>query len=344
MTAKKPAFTHLKRLAAALSAAVLLAGCANTAYEPTETSSPDTQAQITDIQTAQSSSTSELSLPDVTEAVTESPETTAPAADTEPTDESKTSEDAAPSKLLADLLEDERYSGRNGRFSDVTLAGYSIGEFITTDDPTSLYEQRKAIDNNIRREVKVIRPNTELIPNTLTVTAAGCEAGYDYINNQYLYCSGEITLSGILRYRKQNHPLGTEIRAKGDIFFYPYPSDIADLPLILSWGYFSPAMIDDDENGFYMLSDSIELLLGNTETKTIYTRITEIRDAELPTADLRYNEEIEKYLSDSEYYLATLTFTDLFLLNYQCRMTGYPFSSGNVSEIKSVEVMPLPSR
>lgn len=305
-----------------------------------------------DTEAPQSASTSEMSFNDVTEAIAEYTETTASATNNEPPvtreskDENRVSEDTILFNGLVDLLEAEYYSGGYADFNNLTLAGVSTGEFFTADNLTSFNEQFQAIKNNsIQREVKAVKTNTELLPDTLTVTAAGCElaGNYNYVNNQYLYCTGEITLSGVLRYRKQNDLLGTEVGRKGDIFFYPYPSDISDLPLILSCGYFSPAMIMDEDNGFYMLSDTIELLLGNTETKTIYTRISEIRDADIPVADPCYNGEIENYLSDSEYYLATLTFSDLFLLSYQDRMTGQPYSSGNVSEIKFMEAMQLPS-
>lgn len=300
-----------------------------------------------DTEAPQSSSTSEMSF-NVTEAIAEYTETTASAANNEllvtreSNDENRMSEDTIVFNGLVDLLEAEYYSGGYADFNNLTLAGYSIGEFYTADNLTSFNEKFEAIKNNyIQREVRAIRTNTELMPDTLTVTAAGCElaGNYNYINNQYLYCSGEITLSGVLRYRKQNDLLGTEVGRKGDVFFYPYPSDISDLPLILSCGYFSPAMIIDEENSFYMLSDTIELLLGNTETKMINTRINEIRDADVPVADTCYNEKIENYLSDSEYYSATLTFSDLFLLSYQDRMTGQPYSSGNVSVIKLIEAM-----
>ncbi len=85
-----------------------------------------------------------------------------------------------------------------------------------------------------------------------------------------------------------------------------------------------------------MVSDTIELYLGNTETETVNTRINEIHNVDIPFADIYYNKEINSYLSDSEYYTATLVFSDLFLLSYQDRMSGEPYSSGNVSDIISI--------
>lgn len=299
-----------------------------------------------------SSSTLEMSFHDITEAIAEYTETTTSAANNKPpvtrksNNENKIPEDTILFNGLIDLHEAEYYSGGYADFNNLTLAGVSTGEFFTAENLTSFNEHFQAVKNNyIQREIKAVRSNTELMLDTLTVTAAGCELSenYNYINNQYLYCTGEITLSGVLRYRKQNDLLGTEVGRKGDVFFYPYPSDISDLPLILSCGYFSPAMILDEDNGFYMLSDTIELLLGNTETKMIHTRINEIRDTDIPVTDPCYNEKIENYLSDSEYYLATLSFTDLFLLSYQDKMTGQPHSCGNVSEIKFIEAMQLQS-
>ncbi len=240
---------------------------------------------------------------------------------------------------LVDLREAEYYSGGYADFNNLTLARKSTGKFFISDNLTSFNAQFEAIKNNyIQCEVEAIRTETELIPDILTVNAAGCELAenYNYVNNEYLYCSGEVTLSGVLRYRKQNDPLGTEVGRKGDILFYPYPDDLLNLPLIFSFGYFSPALIIDEDNEFYMLSDTIELLLGNTETETINTRINEIHNVDIPIADIHYNNEISSYLFDSEYYAATLVFSDLFLLSYQDRMTGEPYSTGNVTAVLSV--------
>lgn len=322
-----------------ISIIFIIGGCSTSNCVPNTSS---------DTEVPQILSTSEMSLNGVIQMITKRTETTAPATDhepsvvVEPNDESRMSQDTILFDGLVDLREAEYYSGGYADFNNLTLAGYSTGEFFIADNLTSFNEQFEVIKNNyMQREAKVIRTDTELNPDTLTVTAAGCElaGNYNYINNQYLYCSGEVTLSGVLRYRKQNDPLGTEVGKKGDILFYPYPDDLSKLPLIFSFGYFSPAVIIDEDNEFYMLSDTIELLLGNTEAKMINTRINELCDADIPVADTCYNEEIENYLSNSEYYSATLTFSDLFLLSYQDRMTGQPYSSGNVSEIKLIEAM-----
>lgn len=322
-----------------ISIIFIIGGCSTSNCVPNTSS---------DTEVPQILSTSEMSFNGVIQLITKRTETTVPATDhepsvvVEPNDESRMSQDTILFDGLVDLREAEYYSGGYADFNNLTLAGYSTGEFFIADNLTSFNEQFEVIKNNyMQREAKVIRTDTELNPDTLTVTAAGCElaGNYNYINNQYLYCSGEVTLSGVLRYRKQNDPLGTEVGKKGDILFYPYPDDLSKLPLIFSFGYFSPAVIIDEDNEFYMLSDTIELLLGNTEAKMINTRINELCDADIPVADTCYNEEIENYLSNSEYYSATLTFSDLFLLSYQDRMTGQPYSSGNVSEIKLIEAM-----
>lgn len=299
-----------------------------------------------DTEVPQILSTSEISFNDIIQMIIKRTETTVSATDHEPSvvgepnDEITMPQDTIIFDGLVDLREAEYYSGGCADFNNLTLARKSTGEFFISDNLTSFNAQFEAIKNNyIQCEVEAIRTDTELIPDILTVNAAGCELAenYNYVNNEYLYCSGEVTLSGILRYRKQNDPLGTEVGRKGDILFYPYPDDLSNLPLIFSFGYFSPTVIIDEDNEFYMLSDTIELLLGNTETETVNTRINEIYNVDIPFADIHYNNEVSSYLFDSEYYAATLVFSDLFLLSYQDRMTGEPYSTGNVTSVLSVD-------
>lgn len=260
---------------------------------------------------------------------------------TESTSEAVVSEGIAVFNRMVDLLEADYFAEGYADFSNLTLARKTTGEFYITNNLTSFNEQYLSIaDNDFEYETKAVRTNEDLISDSLTVVAAGCElfGNYNYVNNQYLYCSGEIVLSGILRLRKQDDELGIELGRKGDVLFYPFPSDISELPMILSCGSFSPVMLIDENNDFYMISDTVELFLGNTDTDTVNTRINEIHNVDIPFADTCYNNEIENYLSDSEYYIATLTFSDLFLLSYQDRMTGDPYSSGNVSDIISIDV------
>lgn len=261
--------------------------------------------------------------------------------DNESTNEIAVLEDIAVFNGIIDLHEADYFAEGYADFSNLTLARKSTGEFYVTNNLTSFNEQYLSMaGNDLEYETKAVRTNTDLISESLTVVAAGCElfGNYNYINNQYLYCSGEISLSGILRHRKQDDELGIELGRKGDVLFYPFPSDISELPMILSCGSFSPVMLTDENNDFYMISDTVELFLGNIDTDTVNTRINEIHNVDIPFADTCYNNEIENYLSDSEYYIATLTFSDLFLLSYQDRMTGDPYSSGNVSDIISIDV------
>lgn len=120
---------------------------------------------------------------------------------------------------IIDLLEADYFSEGYADFNNLTIARKSTGKFYTTNNLTSFNEQYlSTAGNDFEYETKVVRTNTDLISESLTVVAAGCElfGNYNYVNNQHLYCSGEISLSGILRHRKQNNRLGTELGRKGE--------------------------------------------------------------------------------------------------------------------------------
>ena len=224
------------------------------------------------------------------------------------------------------------------RFDNISAARRTTGDYFVTNDPDKFDERFSDTIMDKALMPESLKSGQELNESKLMVSFARCElfSNYSSINNQALYLSGGIKLSGVLRHRKSDEGL-VELGQKGDLLFYPFPQSIYNIPLIL-FGQSAPSCyIFDDNNDFYMISDTVQLYLGNTESKRVYTKIDVFREQDgLPDLEISYNDLIENFLDDAEYYYAEFEFSDLYLLSYQDRMTGEPYSSGIITEICSV--------
>lgn len=185
--------------------------------------------------------------------------------------------------------------------------------------------------------MRTIRAGEVLDEKGVVFYAGTC---FDNASNRSLYCSGEFRLSGVLRYRREDEML-VDLGAKGDLLFYPFPKDISDYPFRLcSNNRYSYQNIRDEKNNFYFFSDTIELLLGNTETKRVNTKIEFLFDEDR-CPKIEYYSETEEYLTEDEYYYAEFVFSNLYLHFYPDRMTGHVYSSGDLQEIVYIKPMKL---
>ena len=200
------------------------------------------------------------------------------------------------------------------------------GIFTVTDSS----DERSSLYAGYDRSWASVKQGDKLNGGKLTVTAAGEDnAG----PGRYLYCTGEVTLKGLIR--RVMETLDFEVETKGDLFFYPFPESLGDLPLILdgSGGYSLDIPLDD--GGVYLCADTVELFLGNNESQKTYTRLPDDRYGHAPQSHAEYSSAVDAFTG--EYYIAELTFSDLYMLYYPCIMSGVPNSTVNIKRVGEYE-------
>lgn len=204
------------------------------------------------------------------------------------------------------------------------VAGCTTGVFTVTDDGDKL----KYYEDNCQRNWTALKPGDKLNDGKLTVTAASEDTAGP---GRFVYCTGEVTLKGLIR-RVQETP-DFEVETKGDLFFYPFPESLGDMPLILdeSQGVAYWRIFEQNDKDFCFIADTPVLFLGNNEKKETYTKLPDNRYGHMPPISVEYCDKLDVFTED--FYIAEITFSDLYLIHYPNIMSGSPNSVVNITGI-----------
>jgi hypothetical protein len=216
--------------------------------------------------------------------------------------------------------------GENGGWTVTAGEPYSAitsrttGVFTITDDRDKL----EYYEENGERSRAALKPGDKLGDGKLTVTAAREDnAG----PGRFVYCTGEVTLKGLIRRVQETPEFETE--QKGDLFFYPFPESLGDLPLILDSTYWR--VFGQDDKDYYFIADTPCIFLGNNEKKETYTKLPDNRYGHMAPINVEYCDKLGAFTGD--FYIAEITFSDLYLIYYPCIMSGSPNSVVNIESI-----------
>lgn len=154
-------------------------------------------------------------------------------------------------------------------------------------------------------------------------------------NEAVVKLNGNIVLKGVAEIKKETNV----VIKRGDVFFYPYPESFSQYPLTFPPYFYgnSDSTIIDKENDFYMYADTPLLYLGNAFKGDVYTRIREMQTLGIEEPGWSANADLAALVLDEidegTYYELEIEVSDLFLVQCEEFMTGFPFSAANVTRI-----------
>ncbi len=226
---------------------------------------------------------------------------------------------------------------------NMTLARCSDGTFFETNDRSefaTVYNElpKSRVDCD---SLECVSVGDRICDLTVEYACCTYYEESDAVVLEALQYEGSVVLSGILHKFTSDDEFG--IIKEGDVFFYPFPKSIEGLPLIFDkWYGYNDAWICDDENNYYMFSDTISIYLGNSVSQTITVDTDTNRRIELPELPSEYCTELNDYLGSDVYYLASLEFSKLYVQNRNAPKTGQFYAAGTISDIVSIEKYRLP--